>query len=239
MNSWTRYAMVAGVVAGMACGAAQAQVVCKATTPESKMNEAWWKTRHEQKLDLVKKGGWEVVFVGDSITQGFEGSAAWKKYYEARKALGLGFSGDRTENVLWRLDNGEIEGLAPKLVIIMIGTNNAGHRKDPAEQTAEGIKLIVERLRAKMPNAKILVLGIFPRGPNSQDACRLLNDKTNEIIAELDDGKSVFFLNINGKLQAEDGTLSKEVMPDLLHPNAKGQEIWAESMEPMVAKLLK
>lgn len=212
-----------------------------ATTPAHRMQQGWWKTRHTQKLELVKKGDIDLVFIGDSITHGFEGNhgkAMWNKYYVPRKALNLGYSGDRTEHVLWRLDNGELDGLSPKLAVIMIGTNNTGHRKDPSEHIAAGIKLILERLRTKHPRMKILLLAIFPRSAKPQDQPRVINDGANKLIAEFADNENVFFLDINDKFLAADGTLPREIMPDLLHPRAKGYQVWAEAIEPMVAKLM-
>ncbi len=212
-----------------------------ATAPADRLNSGWWQKRHAQKLELVKKGDIDLVFIGDSITHSFEGrhgKAMWDKYYVPRKALNLGYSGDRTEHVLWRIDNGELDGLSPKLAVIMIGTNNTGHRQDPPEAIAAGIRLILDRLRAKQPKMKILLLAIFPRGAKPQDKLRAINDGANKLIAKFADNESIYFLNINDKFLTEDGTLTREIMPDLLHPRAKGYQIWAEAIEPMVAKLM-
>jgi lysophospholipase L1-like esterase len=219
----------------------------KATTPDDRLKEGakegkkgWWDARHEQKLALVKQGGWELVFIGDSITQAWEGpgKATWEKFYGNRKALNLGYSGDRTEHVLWRFEHGELDGLKPKGAIIMIGTNNTGHRNDPPEAIAAGVKAIVEKLRASWPDTKLLVLGIFPRAPLPTTPARVNNDKANELIAKLADGDKVTYLNINEKFLTATGELTKEVMPDLLHPPASGYQTWAEAIEPAVKKLL-
>jgi len=198
--------------------------------------DAGWLNRHEQINARAKEGDVDLLFIGDSITQGWGNNAAWKKFYGDRKAMNAGISGDRTEHVLWRLDNGNVDGISPKLAVIMIGTNNSG--SNTGEDIAAGIKAIVAKLRKKLPQTKILLLGIFPRGEQPDDAKRQVTMAANEIARTLDDGKSVFYLDIGEKLMAPDGTISKDIMPDYLHLTDKGYEIWAESIEPKVAELL-
>jgi len=209
--------------------------------------------RHESFNDISKKGEAQLVFLGDSITHGWEGKgrAVWEKYWAPLKAANFGIGGDRTEHVLWRLDHGNLDGLKPRLIVLMIGTNNTGHQGGKpkeingetytctAEQTAEGVKAILAKLKAKCPQAKILVLAIFPRGEKPEDARRMQNTATNAILKTFADGKTVFFTDINAKFLQPDGTLSREIMPDLLHPNEKGYEIWAEAIEPKVKELMK
>ena len=214
-----------------------------ATTPAHRMKsdeKNWWQERHEEKLTEAQNGTWEIVFLGDSITHSWEtaGKKTWNKYYRKRKALNLGFSGDRTEHVLWRLDNGEFDALLPKVVVLMIGTNNTGHRKDPPKAIAAGIEKIIERIKSKSPDTKILLLGIFPRAQKLTDPQRKNNDDTNKLISKLSDNKNVIYLNINERFLLPDGTLSKEIMPDLLHPKQKGYAIWAEAIEPTLRTLL-
>ena len=211
-----------------------------ATRPDDRMKEGWWGKRHGAALAAPNRATAKVVFIGDSITHGWEGSgkATWKHYYEGRGALNLGYSGDRTENVLWRFEHGELDGLSPKVAVLMIGTNNTGHRKDKPEEIADGVRAILDGLEKRLPMTKVLVLAIFPRAATSADAPRVNNDKANELVAKFADNKKVFFLDINGKFLNPDGILSKDVMPDLLHPQAKGYGIWAEAMEPTLAKLL-
>ncbi len=211
-----------------------------ATTPADRLDQEWWEKRHAEKLALVKEGGWEVAFIGDSITHGWEGHGkeTWEKYYGDRKAINLGYGGDRTEHVLWRLDKGELDGYEPKVAVIMIGTNNTGHRMDAPEVIAIGVSQIVRRIQEISPKTKILLLGIFPRSAEAKDPQRENNDLTNAMLAKMGNDKTVFFLNINDKFLTEDGVLTKEVMPDLLHPEAAGYAIWAEAMEPTLAKLL-
>ena len=210
-----------------------------ATVPVNRFGEGWWKQRHQAKAALAKQGGHELVFIGDSITQGWEGhgKATWEKYYAARKALNLGYSGDRTEHVLWRLMNGELENVDPKLFVLMIGTNNTGHRQDPPEQTAEGIKLILELLQDRKPDAKILLLSIFPRDEKPDGKLRQLNHAINERIRGFADGDKVQWLDPSETFLAPDGTLPASVMPDFLHPQAAGYEMWAKAIESKIAGL--
>lgn len=204
--------------------------------------KAWWVERHQDKLDERKSMNNQVdlVFIGDSIMHAWEGlgDAEWQQYYQPRNALNLGFSGDRTENVLWRIANGAIDDITPKLVVLMIGTNNAGHRKDDPKETALGIEKIIEALQTKLPNTKILLLAIFPRGKTSQDPMRLLVDSTNRLIQPLADQRSVFWLDINHHFLQQDGTISQSVMNDYLHPNASQYVVWARAMEPTISKLM-
>ena len=208
--------------------------------PANKMNSKWWKNRHQQRVKLAKEGNIDLIFIGDSITHSWErsGKDVWAKYYTPRHALNLGFSADRTEHVIWRLQNGEIDGISPKLAVIMIGTNNTGQRKDPAEQTAEGVKKIIDILRKQLPDTKILLLGVFPRSSKATDKPRVTNREINDIISTYADNKNIYYLNINEKFLDADGVLPRDIMPDLLHPNAKGYQIWAEAIEPMVKKLM-
>jgi lysophospholipase L1-like esterase len=205
-----------------------------------------WMRRHEAINDRVKQGNVDLVFIGDSITQGWEGRGkeVWEKYYGKRNAANLGISGDQTQHVLWRLDHGNIDGISPKLAVIMIGTNNSGS-KQKAEDVAAGVKAIVDKLREKLPQTKLLLLAIFPRGANDTDTRREdklkyneTNMKVNEIISGLADNKMIYYMDINDKFLDPDHKLTKEIMPDFLHPGAKGYEIWAEAIEPTVAKLM-
>jgi lysophospholipase L1-like esterase len=198
-----------------------------------------WIQRHESFNARAKQGDVDLVFIGDSITQGWEGAGreAWAKFYGQRKAMNLGIGGDRTQHVLWRLDNGNIEGIKPKCAVLMIGTNNSNGNDNSAEEIGDGIKAIITKLRTKLPETRILVLAIFPRGekPNPQ---REKNAKASELASKLADDKMVHFVDIGPKFLSEDGTLPRDIMPDLLHLSPKGYQIWAESIEAKVAELL-
>jgi len=195
--------------------------------------------RHKQFLEIVAKGEGDVIFLGDSITQGWEGNKKiWTENFGAFKPVNLGISGDQTGHVLWRITDGkEIAPLKPKVAVIMIGTNNTGGHS--AEQIAGGIEAIVKELRKQKPEMKILLLGVFPRSAKAEDAIRAKIKKINETIAKLDDGKFVFYKDIGDKFLDKDGTLDKKIMPDLLHLSAAGYEIWASAIKEDIAKLLK
>jgi lysophospholipase L1-like esterase len=197
-----------------------------------------WMKRHESFNARVAKGNADVLFIGDSITQGWEGRGknVWAKFYGKRNAVNLGIGGDRTQHVIWRLDNGNVKNISPKAAVIMIGTNNSG--SNSPEQIAEGVTVIVKQLREKLPEMKIILLAVFPRGENKVDKRRQVNEGANAIFAKLDDGKSVFYLDIGEKFLEKDGTLTREIMPDLLHLSEKGYTIWAESIEDKLSALL-
>ncbi len=198
-----------------------------------------WLQRHKEKLAEIKKSDRiDLVFLGDSITHCWEqeGLKVWNKYYKDRHALNLGFGGDKTEQVIWRLQNGEGDGYKARLAVIMIGTNN-GFRKDTPAEVAAGIRGILEEWHRRQPQSKVLLLAIFPRGKNPTDLRRQLNEKVNALISKFADNKRVFYLDIGDKFLADDGILSKQIMPDLLHPHGKGYQIWAEAIEPTVKKL--
>lgn len=211
-----------------------------ATTPAHRLSEDWWKQRHEECVRITKKGGVDVVFLGDSITQGWQdtGRVTWDKEFAPLKAANFGFSGDRTEHVLWRLQNGEIVGLSPKVVVIMIGTNNIGHGSSDPQQTSDGVKAIVGKLREKLPSSKILLLGVFPRGENPDDPMRVSVAKATELFKTCAEGKNVSFLDIGYVFLRSDGVLRTTLMPDRLHLVPDGYELWAKAMKPELLRLL-
>ena len=194
---------------------------------------------HERFVAIAKEGKTDLVFLGDSITAGWGGQKAiWEKSFGAYRPANFGIGGDRTQHVFWRITNGELDGIKPKAAVLMIGTNNSG--SDSAEGIASGVTKIVETIRAKLPDTKILLLAVFPRGPKAEgNAQREKLKQVNAIIAKLDDGKSVFYLDIGDKFLQPDGTLTKEIMPDFLHLSPKGYQIWADSIETKLAALMK
>ena len=197
-----------------------------------------WMKRHESFNTRVAKGNVDLVFIGDSITQGWEGrgKGVWEKFYGKRNTVNLGIGGDRTQHVIWRLDNGNLKDITPKAAVIMIGTNNSG--SNSSKEIADGVRAIVKQIRAKSPKTQILLLGVFPRGTNNEDKRRQVNEGANSIFSKLDDGKHVHYLDIGPKFLQKDGTLTREIMPDLLHLSQKGYTIWAESIEAKLANLL-
>jgi beta-glucosidase len=219
-----------------------------AVTP-AKLDEAWsidwWLPRHRQKLgeaqQMVRKArSPQLVFIGDSITQGWEkeGAPVWQTHYAKFDALDLGFGGDRTENVLWRLQNGAVDGLDPKVAVLMIGTNNTGLRGDFPASTVAGIRRNLDEIKQRLPRTRILLVAIFPRDATPESPLRRINEAINAQLPALADGNRVVFLDVNGAFLTPDGTLSKTIMPDLLHPNEAGYAIWAKAMQPELDRLM-
>jgi beta-glucosidase len=203
--------------------------------------------RHDSQAKQIEDAaasgqGIDLLMIGDSITHGWEGGgkAVWAKYYGHRKAVNLGISGDRTEHVLWRLDNLPLNKIHPKAAVLMIGTNNIGHKGGTApKDAADGIKAIVQKLEKTYPDIKILVLYVFPRGNQSDDGARKKVIEIHSYLAELlKDEKNVTLLNINKVFLDENDVLQPTVMKDFLHPGADGYQLWAEAIEPALAKLL-
>lgn len=203
--------------------------------------DANWKVRADLLNKRIKDTpDAQLLFIGDSITQGWEGQGAkevWEKHYAPRKAVNLGIGGDRTQHVLWRLQNGNLEGVKPKAAVVMIGTNNSNGEDNSATQILEGIQAIVKELRSRQPQMKILLLAIFPRGENF-NAQRGKITQINQALRKLDDGQNVHFLDIGHRFLNEDGILPAEIMPDYLHLSRKGYELWADAIEKKLAALL-
>ena len=197
-----------------------------------------WMKRHESFNKRVAQGKCDLIFIGDSITQGWEGRGrkVWAKFYAKRNAVNLGISGDRTQHVIWRLDNGNLYRIKPKAAVIMIGTNNSG--SNTSQEIADGLGVIVKQLRKKLPETKLLLLGVFPRGTNNTDKRRKVNEGANAIFKKLADGKAVHYLDIGPNFLQKAGTLPREIMPDLLHLSEKGYTIWAESIEAKLEELM-
>ncbi|MEM7383941.1 MAG: GDSL-type esterase/lipase family protein [Verrucomicrobiota bacterium] len=206
--------------------------------PEPRWHQPAWQERHAAINKRVREGDVDLLMIGDSITHWWDkaGRKVWDQYYGDRRAVNLGISGDRTEHVLWRLENGNIEGISPRAAVLMIGTNN--HMSSPPEVTARDTRLIVEKLRTRLPETRVLVLAIFPRGGGDDDGARQTNMKVNELIREIGDGdEHVQFLNLNSAF-LNGRRLKQNLLPDGTHPNAAGYAAWAEAMEPTLAKLL-
>jgi lysophospholipase L1-like esterase len=189
-------------------------------------------------------GDYDVEFIGDSITQGWEvaGKNVWTNFYGNRKVINFGVGGDGTQHVLWRFEQGQLEGIKAKVAVVMIGTNNSNKNKEGIDtytdnDILEGVTAVVNQIRARQPDTKILLLGIFPRAKTfSSQRGRLL--EINQALARLDDGKHIFYLDFGSKFIENDGSISKSIMPDALHPNETGYKIWANAMEPKLKELL-
>lgn len=203
-----------------------------------------WAKRHAAVSALTREHKPELVFVGDSITQMFggephdrgqPGTKVWDKFYGQRNAANLGFGYDFTENTLWRLQHGELDGAKAKVAVVLIGTNNTG-KNSPAE-IAAGVRAICNEINRRQPQAKILLLAILPRGARP-DATRAKITEINQLLAQFDGKNGVTYLDVGAKFLGEDGGISREVMGDFLHPTEQGYTLWAEAMEPTLSRLL-
>ena len=184
-------------------------------------------------------GDYDLEFIGDSIMQGWEGrgSNVWQNYYGSRKCLNFGVSGDRTQHVLWRFEQGQLDGIKAKVAIVMIGTNNSNKEDNTEDDILAGVTAIVQQIRTRQPDTKIILLSIFPRGKSfSVQRGKIL--QVNQALARLDDGKNIFYQDFGPQLIENDGSISKSVMPDYLHPNEHGYNIWAAAIEPKLKELL-
>ena len=206
-----------------------------------------WLARHEGYVAEARKGGVDLLFIGDSITDGWRwengGGKLWPQLYAPRHAANFGIGWDRIQNVLWRVENGELENIRPKVVILLIGTNNSGNEDNgqPRNTTPEivaGISNLVRQIQVRLPHSKMLLLGIFPRGEKN-DPIRDQVKAVNAGLARLADGGKIEFLDLGEKFLADDGTLPRDRFPDRLHPNERGYQIWADAMAPRLAELLK
>ena len=203
-----------------------------------------WADRHAACVALMKSRQPEIVMLGDSITHFWGGEPVsgrrtgadeWDRFFAGRRVVNLGYGWDRTENVLWRLNHGEFDDVSPKVVVVMIGTNNMD--LNSPDEIASGITEICALLHRKSPSTRILLLGIFPRGP-SPDATRAKIASVNERIAKLDGRDGVTYLDIGQIFLEPDGSISKDVMYDFLHPAALGYARWSAAMKPTLDRLI-
>jgi lysophospholipase L1-like esterase len=202
-----------------------------------------FQAKHQANREVAKQGDAEVLFMGDSITDfwrnadgPFAGKPVLDKHFGHWKVANFGIAGDTTQGVLYRLQNGEGQGFSPRAIMLMIGTNNT--LRNSAAEIAEGIGAIVLELQRDFPQAKILLLGVFPRGrPN--DPVRATIAEINGTIAKLHDGERVHYLDIGAQFLTADGTIPADVMSDLLHPSAKGYEIWAQAVKEPLSQLMR
>lgn len=235
----------AGLSAQTPPATAAATAPVDASAPIPKANNARFFELHEKFLARGKAGPIGVLFLGDSITEGWTGAPhIWEHYYGKYQPANFGIGGDQTQHVIWRIENGELDGIHPRLVVFMLGTNNtAAHT---AEQIAAADRKIISLIRAKLPDAKILVLAIFPRGPRQNrdgtpdpwEKRMAIIQAVNADLAKLDDGKTVRFLDIGKVFLGNDGTIPRTIMPDQLHPNAAGYQLWADAMQALLTEMM-
>ena len=211
---------------------------------------SWWFDRHAEKIAEIEKSNnpkderkIELLMVGDSITNNFDkkgpGEPVWKKYFTPLNALNLGFGGDRTNHVLWRLEHLPKIKPAPLAASLMIGTNNICWGSDKPKQAAEGIQEITRKLNAMYPKMKILVLGVFPRREQLDHPHRKQIIELNSYLPDLlNDIPNVSFMDIGSEFLDEKGFLSREMMPDTTHPSEKAHEIWAQAITPKLREMM-
>jgi lysophospholipase L1-like esterase len=240
-------------LAPLGCPAAVGARTVLAATPIARMDLSWWRTRHEAKLQEIARTKPELIFLGDSITEDWEHSGppewqdfapAWQRFYGDRHAVNLGFKGDTTASLLWRIRNGEVAGIAPKAAVVLIGANNVGKVHWSAEDTVTGIDSVIAELRQRLPTTKILLLAVLP-----SDRSAWITETTgqiNRMLAErYQDNRAVSFLDLtalfmrNGKLNRDLFLDWKLTPPDpLLHPSPQGQALMAKAMEPVLVNIL-
>ena len=224
-----------------------------AATPISRLNQSWWRARHLAKLEELQSRRVDLIFLGDSITQDYELSGppdwrdfvpVWQRFYGDRNAVNLGFNGDATSHLLWRIENGEVAGIAPKVAVILIGANNLGRLHWPAEDTVAGIDTIVTLLRHRLPQTKLLLLGVLPSDRSAWATETTLNIN-RALAARYRSGGDVTYLDI-GQVFMRNGELNRDLFLDPLltppaaplHPSAEGQALMAQAIEPTLAALL-
>jgi lysophospholipase L1-like esterase len=208
-----------------------------------------WEERHKEIIDLTKKRDAQLVFIGDSITHIFggepkskiaRGNDIWQQYYSKYNPINMGFGWDRTQNVLWRIRNGELDNISPKVIVLMIGTNNftgtKNARSNTPQEVAVAIKTICESIHKKLPKTQIILLSILPR-TKSFYTNRI--KKTNELISKLNKLSYINYLNLYDCFLDKNKQLKKDLMHDKVHPNTKGYKIWAQKMNPLLMKLIK
>lgn len=227
-------------IAGFGITTVQAEVKVNTAAeamPRQKNPEGWLKA-HEQISRSAQRGEIPILFIGDSITHMMftNGAAVWKEEYRKIGCVNIGLSGDKVENILWRIQNGALGTVKPKVTVLLAGVNNM--RKNTPEEIGLGVGAIVNELKERLPETKVLVLGVFPRGQEANTSDRMTIKEINKHIEKLNDGKKVFYLDIGEEFLTEDGPLKEDAMiKDGLHPAIKGYEIWAAAIKETVKKL--
>lgn len=211
-----------------------------ADTPVPRLDSGWQerhKTLNQRATEAGEKA--QLIFIGDSITQGWEGQGkeVWARYYAQRNAVNLGIGGDRTQHVLWRLENGNIDGLKPKAAVVMIGTNNSNGEDNTPGQIVDGVTAIVKKLREKLPETKVLLVAIFPRSENfTAQRGKIL--QVNQVLRKLADNQNVYWVDFGHRYLTSDGLIPADLMPDYLHLTKRGYQIWAEALERRISSIL-
>jgi len=231
MNKTTRTTLLA--LTALSASAFAQQPASITPLPRTEQEEKWV-SNHEARVAAAKKGDIDVILLGDSITHYSGSTPAYQRHFGSRKTMNLGQGGDRTQNVLWRLQNGEVEGLQPKVAMLMIGTNNIGRGESP-EDTILGIKAVLAELHQRLPNTKVVLCSILPR----TGAIMAPIGKANAELPALADGKRVVHLDLTNDFQNPDGSLNEALFGgDKVHLNIDGYRVWFEKAEPHIAATL-
>lgn len=249
LRRWENYALLAmASVAFLICTAVRVEAISlpakteqiaakKKIKSEHRNNEPYWVKRHARIMDkakATKKA--DVIFIGDSITHGFENNHVWNYHFKEMRVVNTGISSDRVEHMLWRVEQGLIKETQPKVVVILAGVNNLGMASP--EHTAAGIANLIEEIKKDSPRTKILLQGVFPAGQHKSDKKRARIAKLNSLISRYDNGTSIRFIDFGDKFLSADGSISKSIMFDYLHLTTRGYHIWATSISDELGKLL-
>jgi lysophospholipase L1-like esterase len=198
--------------------------------------EPEWLELHRNFSRRAAAGGIDLLFLGDSITQGWSRNAVWRRHYEPRGAANFGIGGERTQHLLWRIEHGTLDGADPRVVVLMIGTNNV--EIDKPDAVARGVAANLAAIRERLPRAKVILMGILPRGVDRKQARAKPADPrvpgVNERLARLADGRDVVFVDVGARFLNASGNIPARLMPDFLHPSDLGYQALAEGMEPVL-----
>jgi lysophospholipase L1-like esterase len=194
--------------------------------------------RHKGFVEIAQRGNIDLLWVGDSITDWWArgGQQVWEQNFASLKPANFGIAGDTTQGVLWRMQNGELEGFTAKLIVHMLGTNNIN--RNPVDEIVDGNRLILEEFKKRQPQAKVLLLGVFPRNADPANPLRATIKEINSKLASLADGNRIVFMDIGDKFLTPEGALTTEVMADGLHPTAKGYQIWADAVRDTIKAMM-
>ena len=240
MNTTTLFRrLFAGIIFGSLL-ALSAQAQNKALDPVDRKDD-WWVKRHAANVEKMNQGDIDLLLVGDSITHGWDNRKELnEQFFGSYKAINLGFSGDQTAHVLWRLNHLPLEKISPKVAMIMIGTNNIGHREGTTPlEAADGIVAIVKKLQKQYPKMQIIVLKVFPRDEKPDGEYRKKVNEINAALPSLLQGmQNVSLVDINAGFLDKDGTLPKSIMGDFLHPGDEGYKYWGNTVEPVIKEKL-
>ncbi|MEI8290476.1 MAG: GDSL-type esterase/lipase family protein [Verrucomicrobiota bacterium] len=212
----------------------------RAATPVPKTEKPDWMPQHEKNVAEARKGGIDLLFVGDSITKCWsrEGRDVWAARFAPLHAANFGISGDATEHVLWRLQNGELENIHPRVIVLLIGCNNITEGDSPAD-IAQAVGAIVGEIRRRIPDTRILLLGVLPRRELANHPDRETIRAINRLLLRFHDGNHVTFLDFGDKLLQPDGSMTKKLTKDFTHLTAEGYEIFAGAIQPAIGALLR